>query len=177
MTRSVRVLWRIFFGGFALVILFFLCASFGLFGKMPSIKELENPEADLASEIISSDGLLMGKYYSENRSEVKYNEISPNIIHALIATEDQNFYAHSGIDAKAVARAVLKLGTDGGGSPITQQLAKMILRQGRGNIVKRGLDKMKEWIIAVKLERNFTKEEIITLYLNRAPWGNVYGIR
>ncbi|MEP6712464.1 MAG: transglycosylase domain-containing protein [Ferruginibacter sp.] len=177
MTRSVKILWRIFFGGFAVVIIMFLCADFGLFGKMPSIKELENPEADLASEIISSDGLLMGKYYAENRSEVKYNEISPNAVHALIATEDQNFYEHSGIDARAVARAVIKLGTDGGGSPITQQLAKMILGQGRGNTIKRGLDKMKEWIIAVKLERNFTKEEIITLYLNRAPWGNVYGIR
>lgn len=77
MTRSVKILWRIFFGGFALVILLFIFANFGLFGKMPSIKELENPEADLASEIISSDGLLMGKYYAENRSEVKYNEISP----------------------------------------------------------------------------------------------------
>ena len=150
---------------------------FGVFGKMPSLKELENPEADLASEIISADGLLMGKYYAENRSEVKYNEISPNIIHALIATEDQNFYDHSGIDAKAVARAVFKLGTDGGGSPITQQLAKMILKQGRGNVVERVIDKMKEWIVAVRLERNFTKEEIVTLYLNRAPWGNLYGIR
>ena len=177
MTRSVKILWRIFFGGLALVIIMFLCADYGVFGKMPSIKELENPEADLASEIISSDGLLMGKFYAENRSEVRYNEISPNVIHALIATEDQNFYEHSGIDAKAVARVVLKLGTDGGGSPITQQLAKMILGQGKGNVIKRGLDKMKEWIIAVKLERNFTKEEIITLYLNRAPWGNIYGIR
>jgi penicillin-binding protein 1A len=177
MTRSVKILWRIFFGGLALVVIMFLFANYGLFGKMPSIKELENPEADLASEIISSDGVLMGKYYSENRSEVRYNEISPNVIHALIATEDQNFYEHSGIDAKAVARVVLKLGTDGGGSPITQQLAKMILGQGRGNVLVRSLDKLKEWIIAVKLERNFTKEEIITLYLNRAPWGNVYGIR
>lgn len=177
MKRSVRILWRVFFGGFLLIILIFLCANFGLFGKMPSITQLQNPEADLASEIYSSDGELMGKYYSENRSEVKYNELSPFIIQALIATEDQNFYDHSGIDARAVARAVIKLGTDGGGSPITQQLAKMILGQGRGNIIKRVLDKVKEWIVAVKLERNFTKEEIITLYLNRAPWGNVYGIR
>ena len=177
MTRSVQILWRLFFAGIAFIIILFLCANYGLFGKMPSIKELENPEADLASEIISSDGLMMGKYYAENRSEVKYNDISPNVIHALIATEDQNFYEHSGIDARAVARAVLKFGTDGGGSPITQQLAKMILGQGKGNIIKRVFDKMKEWIIAVKLERNFTKEEIITLYLNRAPWGNVYGIR
>src|ERR1700712_4816857 len=177
MARSVKILWRLFFIGFGLFILVLLCANFGFFGKMPSIKDLENPEADLASEIISSDGKLMGKYYSENRSEVKYNEISPNVIQALVATEDQNFYDHSGIDAKAVARAVIKLGTDGGGSPITQQLAKMMLNQGKGNIITRGMQKLKEWIVAVKLERNFTKEEIITLYLNRAPWGNVYGIR
>lgn len=177
MKRSVKILWRVFFGGLLFVVLLFICANFGLFGKMPSLQELENPEADLASEIYSSDGKLMGKYYSENRSEVKYHEISPNIIHALIATEDERFYDHSGIDAKAIARAVLKLGTDGGGSPITQQLAKMMLGQGHKNIVTRILEKIKEWIIAVKLERNFTKEEIITLYLNRAPWGNNYGIR
>ena len=177
MRRSVKILWRVFLIGLGSVILLFVLADFGVFGKMPSLEELENPEADLASEVISSDGVLMGKYYTENRSEVKYNEISENVIHALIATEDQRFYDHSGIDSRAVARAVLKLGTDGGGSPITQQLAKMILKQGHGNILKRGIDKLKEWIIAVKLERNFTKEEILTLYLNRAPWGNVYGIR
>ena len=177
MKRSVKILWRVFFGGLLLLILIFTAANFGLLGKMPSLKELENPEADLASEIYTADGKLMGKYYAENRSEVKYNEISPNIIHALVATEDQYFYDHSGIDAKAVARAVIKLGTDGGGSPITQQLAKMMLGQGKGNILKRGTQKIKEWVIAVKLERNFTKEEIITLYLNRAPWGNNYGIR
>lgn len=177
MTRAVRILWRLFLGGFGLLILLLLCANFGLFGKMPSIHQLENPEADLASEIISSDGVLMGKYYSENRSEVKYNEISPNVINALIATEDERFYDHSGIDAQALARVVFTAGTQGGGSTITQQLAKMMLGQGRGNVVKRGMQKLKEWIVAVKLERNFTKEEIITLYLNRAPWGNVYGIR
>ena len=177
MSRSVSILWRFFFLGFGTFILVLLCANFGLFGKMPSIKELENPEADLASEIISSDAVLMGKYYSENRSEVNYNEISPNVIHALIATEDERFYDHSGIDAQALARVVFTGGTQGGGSTITQQVAKMMLGQGRGNIIKRGFDKLKEWIVAVKLERNFTKEEIITLYLNRAPWGNVYGIR
>ena len=177
MKKSVKILWRVFFGGLLLLILIFAAANFGLLGKMPSLKELENPEADLASEVYTADGKLMGKYYSENRSEVKYNEISPNIIHALIATEDQYFYDHSGIDAKAVARAVIKLGTDGGGSPITQQLAKMMLGQGKGNILVRGTQKIKEWVIAVKLERNFTKEEIITLYLNRASWGNLYGIR
>lgn len=177
MRRSVKILWRIFFIGFGAIVLMLLLANFGLFGKMPSLAELENPEADLASEVISADGVLMGKYYQENRSEVKYNEISPNVIHALIATEDERFYDHSGIDAQALARVVFTAGTQGGGSTITQQLAKMILKQGHGNIVTRGIQKMKEWIIAVKLERNFTKEEIVALYLNRAPWGNVYGIR
>jgi len=160
-----------------LFFLMLLAANFGLFGKMPSVEELQNPEADLASEIYTSDGVLMGKYYAENRSEVKYQDISPNVIHALIATEDERFYDHSGIDAQALARVVFTLGTQGGGSTLTQQLAKMMLGQGRANIFVRGIQKLKEWIVAVKLERNFTKEEIITLYLNRAPWGNVYGIR
>ncbi len=177
MKRSVKILWRVFIGGFIFVILMFTLANFGVFGKMPSVEQLQNPEADLASEVYSSDGILMGKYYTENRSEVKYNEISPNAINALIATEDERFYDHSGIDAKAFLRAVLTLGKDGGGSTITQQVAKLMLGQGRGNVIKRGVQKIKEWIVAVKLERNFTKEEIITLYLNRAPWGNVYGIR
>lgn len=177
MKRSVKILWRVFFGGFLLLVLLFVGANFGLLGKMPSLKQLQNPEADLASEIYSGDGVLMGKYYSENRSEVKYNEISPNVINALLATEDERFYDHSGIDAQAVGRVVFTLGTQGGGSTLTQQVAKLMLGQGRGNKIKRGLDKIKEWIVAVKLERNFTKEEIITLYLNRAPWGNLYGIR
>ena len=177
MKRSIKIFWRIFFGGLLFVLLLFVGANFGLLGKMPSIKQLENPEADLATEIISSDGVLMGKFYSENRSEVKYSEISPNAIHALIATEDERFYDHSGIDAEAVARVVFTAGTQGGGSTITQQVAKMMLGQGRGNILKRGIQKVKEWIVAVKLERNFTKEEIIALYLNRAPWANVFGIR
>ena len=177
MKRSVSLLWRVFLIGFAAVVVVLLLANFGVFGKMPSLQELENPEADLASEIISADGILMGKYYSENRSEVRFDQISPNVFNALIATEDERFFDHSGIDAQALGRAVFSLGTQGGGSTITQQLAKMILGQGRGNFLVRGVQKIKEWIIAVKLERNFTKEEILTLYLNRAPWGNVYGIR
>ena len=177
MKKSVSILWRAFGWGCLAVVLIFTLANFGVFGKMPSLKELENPEADLASEIYTSDGKLMGKYYAENRSEVKYTQISQNIIHALIATEDERFLEHSGIDARAVARAVLSAGTQGGGSTITQQLAKMMLGQGRGNILTRSMQKVKEWIVAVKLERNFTKEEIITLYLNRAPWGSNYGIR
>jgi penicillin-binding protein 1A len=177
MKQSVRILWKVFFYGIIAVLLIFMSANFGLFGKMPSLKELENPEADLASEVYSADGKLMGKYYAENRSEVKYNQISPDIINALIATEDVRFKDHSGIDGKAVVRAIASGGTQGGGSTITQQLAKNMLSQGKGNIFIRGFQKIKEWIVAVKLERNFTKEEIITLYLNRASWGNNYGIR
>jgi penicillin-binding protein 1A len=177
MKRSVKILWRLFFGGLLAVILLFVGANFGLLGKMPSIVELENPEANLATEIYSSDGKLMGKYYSENRSEVKFKDISPNVINALIATEDERFEEHSGIDAEALGRVVFTLGTQGGGSTITQQVAKMMLGQGRGNMIVRGFQKVKEWVVAVKLERNFTKEEILTLYLNRAAWGNVFGIR
>jgi penicillin-binding protein 1A len=177
MKRSVKILWRVFFGGMLLLVLLIVGANYGLLGKMPSIQELQNPEADLASEVYTSDGKLMGKYYAENRSEVKYSEISTNIINALIATEDVRFKEHSGIDGEALARAVFKLGSDGGGSTLTQQVAKMMLKQGGGGILQRIPDKIKEWIVAVKLERNFTKEELIALYLNRAPWGNLYGIR
>jgi penicillin-binding protein 1A len=177
MSRKVKLFWQIFWGGFGFFILILLLVNFGLFGKLPSLVELQNPEADLASEIYSSDDVLMGKYYSQNRSEVKFGEISPNVVNALIATEDERFYEHSGIDVKALARAAFTLGTQGGGSTITQQLAKMMLGQGRKNILLRIIEKLKEWIVAVKLERNFTKEEILTLYLNHAPWGNVYGIK
>ena len=135
MKRSVSILWRVFLIGFSAVVLVLLLANFGVFGKMPSLQELENPEADLASEIISADGILMGKYYSENRSEVRFDQISPNVFNALIATEDERFFDHSGIDAQALGRAVFSLGTQGGGSTITQQLAKMILGQGKGNFL------------------------------------------
>jgi penicillin-binding protein 1A len=177
MKRSVKIIWRLFLFGVLCVVLLFAGANYGLFGKMPSLRELENPEADLASEVISADGVLLGKYYAENRSEVTYNKISKNVFNALVATEDERFFEHSGIDGIAVLRAVKSMGEDGGGSTITQQLAKMILKQGQGNVFQRSMQKLKEWIIAVKLERNFTKEEILTLYLNRAPWGNVFGIR
>lgn len=162
------------------MVLLILLANFGVFGKMPSLKELENPSIQQASEVYAIDGTLMGKYYTErgNRSNVKYRDISPNVINALIATEDERFYDHSGIDTRSTLRAVFTLGSQGGGSTITQQLAKALLDQGSNNMMERGIEKIKEWIIAVKLERNFTKEEIITLYLNAVPFGdNVYGIR
>lgn len=180
MKKAVRIFWRIFFGGFAAVILLILLANFGVFGKMPSLEELENPSILQASEVYADDGTLMGKYYTErgNRSNVKYRDISPHVIDALVATEDERFYSHSGIDFKSTLRAVFTLGKQGGGSTITQQLAKALLDQGSKNKAFRVVEKLKEWIVAIKLERNFTKEEIITLYLNAVPFGdNIYGIR
>jgi len=175
---NVKILWTMVIIGFALFTLILASANFGLFGKLPSLQELENPQANLASEIYANDGTtLMGKIYAENRVSVDYKDIAPSVIDALISTEDERFYNHSGIDARSTARAVWGLGKNGGGSTITQQLAKNILGQGRGSMVKRGIDKIKEWIVALKLEKNFTKQEILALYLNRVSWLNVYGIR
>lgn len=147
---------------------------------MPSLEELENPSIVQASEVYSADGTLMGKYYLErgNRTPVQYHEISPAVIDALVATEDERFYDHNGVDFKSTLRAVFSLGTEGGGSTITQQLAKALLEQGSKNKAWRVVEKMKEWMVAVRLERNFSKEEILTLYLNTVPFGNnLYGIR
>ncbi len=180
MKKTVRVFWRIFFFGFAAFITLVLLAIFGVFGRMPSLTELENPSILQASEVYAEDGTLMGKYYTErgNRSNVKYRDISAHVVDALIATEDERFYKHSGIDFKSTLRAVITAGRQGGGSTITQQLAKALLDQGSSNKAWRVIEKLKEWIIAIKLEKNFTKEEIITLYLNAVPFGNnIYGIR
>lgn len=180
MKKSVRIFWRIFLFGFLAFILVIVLANFGVFGKMPSIQELENPSIQQASEVYAIDGTLMGKYYTErgNRSNVKYRDISPNVINALVATEDERFYDHSGIDFKSTLRAIFTLGRQGGGSTITQQLALNLFNERASNKALRVVQKIKEWIIAVKLERNFTKEEILTLYLNAVPFGNnIYGIR
>lgn len=176
--RSVKILWYTVLGGTTLFLVMLLFAQLGIFGRIPSMQELENPQANLASEIYANDGTtLMCKIYAENRSPVDFKDISPHVIEALISTEDVRFYKHSGIDAIALGRAIKGLGSEGGASTLTQQLAKQLLGQGRGNILERGIDKLKEWIVALKLERNFTKQEIISLYLNRVPWGNIYGIR
>jgi len=180
MKKSVRIFWRIFLAGFAALSLLILLANFGVFGKMPSLAELENPSIIQASELYAEDGTLMGKYYTErgNRSNVKYRDISIHVIDALVATEDERFYKHSGIDFKSTLRAVFTLGALGGGSTITQQFAKALLDQGSANKAWRVIEKLKEWIVAIKLEKNFTKEEILTLYLNIVPFGdNIYGIR
>jgi penicillin-binding protein 1A len=180
MKNSVRIFWKLVLWGVGILLLIFLLINFGVFGKLPSLAQLENPTIMQASEVYASDGTLMGKFYREkgNRSSVKYRDISPHVIDALVATEDERFYSHSGIDGKSIMRAVFTGGIQGGGSTITQQLAKNLLEQGSKNIGRRVIEKVKEWIIAVKLERNFTKEEILTLYLNTVPFGdNTYGIR
>lgn len=145
-------------------------ASMGWFGPLPSFEELENPKQNLATEIYASDGVLLGKFFYENRSPVTYNQLSPNIINALISTEDERFRSHSGIDAKSLARAIagaLTGRSSGGGSTITQQLSKMLFTNVSSNIFERIKQKFKEWVISVRLERNFTKDEILTMYLNK----------
>ncbi len=180
MTRPVRIFWRIFFGGFAFVILLLLMLNFGWIGSMPDLDDIENPSASLASQVYAEDGTLMGKYYIEDRINVKYKDISKHVINALVATEDERFYDHSGIDARSLGRAFFYLGSEGGASTITMQTAKNLFTENWStkSFILRGLQKLKEGIIAVKLERHFTKEEIITLYLNTVAYGdNVYGIR
>lgn len=179
--KGVKIFWRVFLGGFGVFLLIVIAAMFGAFGKMPSLKQLENPSILQSSEVFASDGTLMGKYYRErgNRSNVAYKDISKHVIEALVATEDERFYDHSGIDATATLRAILLFGREGGGSTITQQLALNLFNGERAdNIFLRGIQKIKEYIIAIRLERNFTKEEILALYLNAVPFGeNIYGIR
>ncbi len=174
----IKWFWGIVLGGITALALVFLFASWGLFGDLPTFEELENPENNLATEIISSDGKTLGKYAYENRTPIKYQDIPENLVKALVATEDERFYEHSGIDFRGTARAILKPGS-GGASTITQQLAKMLFT-GRAskNIFKRVLQKVKEWVVATKLERQYTKEEIITMYLNKYDFLNqAVGIR
>lgn len=174
-----RKFWQFFLSGLGFVVLFFLLASWGVFGSMPSFEELENPESNLATEIISTDGVTIGKFYNENRTMVKYEALPKHLVDALVATEDERFYEHSGIDGKRTIGAAVRLGTGGGASTISQQLAKLLFHgEGSKNIVKRVVQKAKEWIIAVRLERQYTKNEIIAMYLNKADFVNTaVGIR
>ncbi len=180
MKKTVRIFWRIFIGGFIAFVAVIILANLGIFGKMPTLDDLENPSMLQSSEVYAEDGTLMGKYYRENgnRSLVKYNDISKHVIDALVATEDKRYYSHSGIDMKGTLRAVTSLGGKGGGSTITQQLALALFNQRATNKAIRVIQKVKEWIIAIKLEKNFTKQEILALYLNAVPFSdNIFGIR
>ncbi|MEI6748876.1 MAG: penicillin-binding protein 1A [Bacteroidales bacterium] len=174
--------WKAFAATLVLIILMFFAISMGWLGFMPSFEELENPKSNLASEVISADQELLGKYYIENRSNVHYSDLSPALVQALIATEDVRFEKHSGIDGRAMFRVIFGMITKtnkGGGSTITQQLAKNLFpRKEHSTFISLGFSKLKEWITAIKLERNYTKEEIIAMYLNTVDFGsNSYGIK
>src|SRR6478736_5884609 len=174
-----KLFWKFFAYTLGVIFLFFLFASWGLFGSMPSFEELENPNSNLATEVISSDGVVIGKFYNENRSSVKYSDLPQYLVKALVATEDERFYEHSGIDGRRTLGAMVRLGTSGGASTLTQQLAKMLFHgEGSKFPLFRLVQKAKEWIIAVKLERQYTKNEIIAMYLNKADFVNTaVGIR
>jgi len=180
MSKPVRVFWRIFFWSLGGLGVFLLMINFGWLGSMPSIDDIENPTASLASQVYAQDGTLMGKFYLEDRINVQYKDISKHVVNALVATEDERFYDHKGIDPRSLGRALFFLGSEGGASTITMQTAKNLFTNNwsTSNILLRMIQKIKESLIAIKLERNFTKDEIITLYLNTVAFGdNVFGIR
>ena len=160
--------------GILFVVLIFSLASFGVFGELPDHTQLENPNTNLATEIISSDGVTLGKFYlNDNRTPVGYDELPEHLVQALIATEDARYYEHSGIDAIGFIRAAFYLGKRGGASTISQQLAKQLFHgEGSKNTLGRLTQKIKEWIIAIRLERQYTKEEIIAQYFNIYDFGN-----
>ncbi|CAM3567849.1 transglycosylase domain-containing protein [Flavobacterium gelidilacus] len=170
----VKKFWILFTYAMIAMVAFFFLASWGFFGEMPSFDELENPNSNIASEIISSDGKTIGKFAIQNRIPVKFKDLPDDLVNALVSTEDERFYEHSGIDPRGTMRAVLKLGSNGGASTITQQLAKNLFHgsDGSKNIVVRIVQKVKEWIIAVRLERQYTKQEIIAMYLNQVDFVN-----
>lgn len=188
--KFLKWFWGILLIPVVVFVLMILLTSWGAFGKLPSFEELENPKSNLATELYSDDGTLIGSFYIQNRSYVEYDELSPALVAALVSTEDSRFYSHSGIDFVSLARVGFKtvlMGKreQGGGSTITQQLAKNLFPRDtvtRRNPVSRSskmvVTKLKEWITAVKLEYNYTKEEIITMYLNTVFYGsNAYGIK
>lgn len=181
----IAFLWGLFVIGIVSIIILFTAISKGWIGYMPPIEDLQNPKDKFASEVYSDDGKVLGRYYQSrnNRVYVDYNEISPHLISALIATEDVRFAEHCGIDFKALMRAIVKRGllmqkSAGGGSTITQQLSKLLYSPQAGSVLERLVQKPQEWVIAVKLERFYTKEEIINMYLNHFDFlNNAVGIQ
>ena len=175
----VRLFWKYYFISAGVFLFFILILNWGWIGDMPDLNDIENPTASLASQVYAQDGTPMGKFYLEDRITVKYRDISPYLLQALVATEDKRFYDHYGVDGEGLIRAVAFLGSQGGASTITMQTAKNLFTDNWStkNKILRIIQKIKESIIAIKLERNFTKQEIITLYLNTVPFSeNVFGV-
>ena len=178
--RSLRLFWIVFSIGILSFVSIFLAAGFGLLGKMPEFRQLENPKTNLATQIFSADNKVIGKfYYNDNRTPLYYEEIPKNLIDALIATEDERFYDHSGIDLRSTLRAVVYLGEKGGASTVSQQLARQLFTGVRSrNTLDAVIQKIKEWVIAVQLERRYAKKEILTMYLNLYDFNyNADGLR
>lgn len=191
--RPVVTAWKVLLYGIGAFAFYIFCVETNflwLCGSMPSVEDLQNPKVAQASEIYSADGQLIGKLYTENRTPIDFDSLSPHLIKALIATEDVRFYEHSGIDSRAlmgVAVGILQGGERGGGSTITQQLAKKLFRTRRKSargllgyvpLVRTLVYKTKEWLTAIRLERNFSKEEILTMYFNTVDYANnTYGIK
>ena len=178
--KFIKWFWILFGTGIFAGLLIFLLASWGALGPMPEYEQLENPKTNLATEIISSDGKTLGKFYlDDNRTPVPYDSLPNNLVNALIATEDARYYSHSGIDARGTLRALFFLGTRGGASTISQQLARQLFVGVRSRNKYEALtQKIKEWVLATRLERSYTKEEIIQMYLNQYDFHyNADGIR
>ncbi len=177
-TKEIKILWGIVVGGIASLVILFYLIAIGKLGFMPTFEDLENSEAFLASQVISADQKVMGTFFMENRTYVSYEELPPHLITALISTEDVRFFSHSGIDFRGLLRVVKGIVTgdssSGGGSTISQQLAKMLFpRENFSGPVRMIIRKFREWIIAVKLERSYTKEEILMMYLNKYDFLNL----
>lgn len=177
-SKYLKWLWILVLGGMISFTLLVFMVSWGWFGELPPLEELENPKTYLASEVYSEDGVVIGKYFYQNRSNISYDDLSPNLVQALIATEDVRFYDHSGVDFRRFTSAVLFLGTRGGASTITQQLAKNLFpRKKFNNVFNKATTKLKEWITAIRIEERYTKEEIMTMYFNTVEFGaNSFGI-
>ena len=173
-SKYVRWFWILFLAGISAIVLLFLFASWGFLGEMPDYTRLENPETNLASEIISSNDETLGKFYfDDNRTPIGFKDLPQNLVDALVATEDIRFYEHSGIDGRGTLRAIYKLGAGGGASTVSQQLAKnLFTKQVSSNIIERLSQKVREWVIAIRLERQYTKEEIIAMYFNIVDFNN-----
>jgi len=176
--KIIKLFWGSIGLGIISVVLLVLLTSWEVFGPLPDFEELENPDIAVATEVYSADGEILGKIYRKNRVTVTFDEFPPHLVDALLATEDIRFYKHAGIDLKSTIRAFAFLGKRGGGSTLTQQFAKNILHDRKSNLLKRGIQKVKEYIVAVRLERSYTKEEILAMYLNEVDFShNAIGIK
>jgi len=177
--KYLKYLWILFLSPLLIIAIVFVLVSYGKLGFMPSFEQLENPKSNLATEVYSSDMVILGTYFKENRMKAEYSELSPYLVDALVATEDARFFKHSGVDFRGLGRVLVKTvigGNEGsgGGSTISQQLAKLLFPRERFGTVFQKIDrKLREWVIAIKLERSYTKEEILTMYFNEFDFLNL----